>query len=148
MPRVLLVILAVAAGFVVPHTAAAQRCVAPPGTAAVDQYCETVPTAEGDRGSADPPPAKLAPETVAALNRTPDGQALAQVLGQDAATGKARNKRVPAVTPAPASDPFSAITQAIGDGSTIGTGFIIALIIIALLMAGWGWVAYRRRSAS
>src|SRR4051812_32756573 len=31
--------------------AAAQRCEAPPGTAAVDQYCETIPSASGPRGT-------------------------------------------------------------------------------------------------
>lgn len=134
----------------------AQQCVAPPGTGAVDEYCEVVPTSKGDRGSGDPKPrTPLSPQTAADLNRSgADGQGLLQAVGHDPATtdvtakGKKKRPSPAASVDAPSSNPLGAVGQALGDGSTIGTGFIIALIAIVLLMAGWSWVAFRRNAAS
>jgi hypothetical protein len=140
--------------------AAAGRCVAPPGTGAVDEYCETVPTDHGNRGSGDTGsngPA-ISDKTITQLAASgTDGQELAQAIGADptklAAAVGAKAKRphgskvVPAVAvpDAPSSNPLNAVREAVGGNSTIGSGFIIALIVIVLLMAGWGWIAFRRR---
>lgn len=137
-------------------SAAAASCVAPPGTAAIDQYCETVPGASGDRGSGDPPlTARVPSKTAATLRRSgPDGVALAQALGHSSPQGSkkprhesATSGRTQATDPrAPSNNPLSAVGQAIGKGSTIGSGFVIALLAVTLVVVGWGWVAYRRRS--
>lgn len=159
MLRKLTVPLVVVAAIAAPAATAAQRCVAPPGTAAVDQYCETVPSAGGDRGSSDPstPAARIPLKTAAALGRSgPDGQALAGVLGHKgkrrSGSGSAGSRQDPAVSPypvprAPSNNPLSAVSQAVGKGTTSGPWFAGALIIVTLLMAGWGWTAYRRRSS-
>ena len=59
---------------------AATTCLAPPGQGAIDQYCELVPAAGGDRPSAAAPRARdvLAPVTARALRRFgSDGRAVA-----------------------------------------------------------------------
>jgi cobalamin biosynthesis Mg chelatase CobN len=48
--RSLLLLLAPVLIALLPATAAAQSCEAPPGTAALDEYCETVPAADGQGG--------------------------------------------------------------------------------------------------
>lgn len=47
----LCLLLAGAALLTLPSAASAQTCQAPPGTAAIDQYCESIPGATGDRGT-------------------------------------------------------------------------------------------------
>ena len=59
--------------------ALAQSCDAPPGTSAIDEYCESLPYAEGDRGPAARPPSDsaLTPATTRALTAAgPEGEAL------------------------------------------------------------------------
>src|SRR5687767_903772 len=48
--RSLLLLLALVLIALMPSTASAQSCEAPPGTAAMDEYCETVPSADGQGG--------------------------------------------------------------------------------------------------
>jgi len=50
----LCLLLAGAALLTLPSAASAQTCQAPPGTAAIDQYCESIPGATGDRGTPGP----------------------------------------------------------------------------------------------
>lgn len=165
MRRSVPVLVLLLAALVLPTKAVAQRCEAPPGTAAIDQYCETVPAVDGDRGSGDPSaPAPVAPETVEELNAAgADGRALAQALGHgsdgspasDGGPGSGKNGSGGGAKPsgaggtvpaAPSNNPLSAVPQAVGAGATSGAGLIVVLIFATLAMMGWGWLAFRRRS--
>ena len=142
--------------------AQAQQCVAPPGTGAIDEYCETVPTASGDRGSGDPQRAgvPLPGRTVAELERSQDGQALNRVLKQDPASRaerRAKGEELPAapaprsgqpVPREPESNPFSAVQEAIAGGPSTGPLLGLTLFLITLVMLGGAWLAYRRRPQS
>lgn len=142
------------AALVLATPAQAQRCDAPAGTGAVDQYCEVVP---GDRGDRDPGPGggpTIDEPTAAGLaGQGEDGAALARSLGRDPAGLEPRtpkNKDSDAVTlpDVPSSNPFSSVTRAIGGDATLGSVFFWALFGIVLAMLGWAWVAYRRDSTS
>lgn len=160
-----------------PAAAQAQKCVSPPGTAAIDEYCETQPGVTGARGPDDPGGGGNLPRgTVQKLSSAgADGEALVRATGAQPAdpsgaqSGSAGTRRPGAggrgpggsdgrgggaqgdrhtVTPqAPSSNPLSAVTQSVGKGSSIGSGFVIGLLVLTLAMAGWAWVAYRRRSS-
>ena len=154
MGRLVVVMLALA--LALPGSALAQACKAPPGTAAVDEYCETIPAAGGDEGANDPdrPAADVPAGTVAELAETKDGQALDRLLGHDPnkpAGGGRRPAPRPAaageaVPKAPSNNPLNAVRSAIGAGPTLGGGFVAVLLAVVLLMLGWGWVSYRRQS--
>jgi hypothetical protein len=156
------VLLAVAA------PATAQQCNAPPGTAAIDEYCESLPTATshsgGGSGTASTP--KPTARTVKQFEQSgTSGKELNRFLGQDIASardggagasdkGSKRSRRgssadEPAGTAPrqPSSNPLGAVKSAVNSGATVGDGFIWTLIVIALLMSGFAWTRYRRRSS-
>src|SRR3954447_7639996 len=88
-----LVLVALAAAlFAVP--ASAQSCKAPPGMSAIDQYCEAIPSAGGDRGNTDLDRGSrpYSAATLRALQRRGgDGQsiiALSQAATKQAQTGQ------------------------------------------------------------
>jgi hypothetical protein len=155
-------------------SAAAQTdCVAPPGTAAIEQYCEAVPAPTGDRsgGASDPRP--LAPAARQQLaQQGPDGAALAQVLTGDNASavspggsdgtsgssgtsgtsggrsGSAGENEVKGdfeSRDAPSSNPLEAVSTAVTSGPTLGGLFGWALIAAAMLAAGAFWLRFRGR---
>jgi hypothetical protein len=145
--------------------AAAQQCTAPPGTAAVEQYCETVPSASGprggDTGAAAPLPVPANTQRELEASGTP-GRELNEVLrgtATPAATATPRQgarkpeKRVaptaqaPAPTPAPVStgNPLSAVRYAVTGADTVGGGFPWALLLIAAIVGGAGWLRRTRR---
>ncbi len=169
VPRIVLALLA--ASLLVPAPAAAQRCVAPPGTAAIDQYCETIPTARGDRGSGtpQPPPAAVvvprrtlkelaasgaegaalnrelgaAPESAAASGRParPDGQGVKGERAQG--TPAPRTQGTPAQ--APSANPLDAVRESATGGTTLGSGFSWLLLIVTLALVAWAWIGVRGR---
>ena len=168
-PRLLLI--TVTAILVAAAPAAAQRCVAPPGTAAVDQYCENVPSASGNSGGgsddSNGSSGATAPRsTVRALDRAGEsGKELKQFLGEDVASARAdtgakqgskRSSDRKARTPEPAgtapkqpsSNPLGAVQSAVNSGSTVGSGFTWVLVLLTVLIAGIAWTRYRRRSDS
>jgi hypothetical protein len=142
MRRSLLLSLAVAATLAGAAPASAQECIAPPGTAAVEQYCELVPEADGNRGSIDRRPGRaVSPATVRRIAASGDsGAALARTLrtGHSDAPAKARPS-----TP-PSDNPLGAVTSAIGSGSGTSAGFIVALLAVTLLVGGAAWARHRR----
>jgi hypothetical protein len=171
MTRVVLSLaLALAAMLLATAPASAQTCNAPPGTAAVDQYCENAPSASGNGGgggSQSGATTKPSNSTVRALARAGQGgEELNRYLGTDVASTRvsgrqpnskpsssdragAKKDRSAATPPnQPSSNPLGAVQSAVNSGSTIGNGFIWALIAIALLIAGMAWVRHRRNSAS
>jgi hypothetical protein len=156
-----LILLATMLFVLTPGGASAQRCVAPPGTAAVDQYCETVPTAGGDRDSSGPraPVTPVAPSTSAALARAgKDGEALNRALGQQpgkasqgvkgtrrdgAASGSGSGSA--AIPSAPSDNPLTAVRQSLASGDTIGSGFVWALLLVTIGVLTFAWIGFRRR---
>jgi hypothetical protein len=151
--------------------AAAQRCNAPPGTAAVDQYCENMPSATGGGGSGgggsnDSSRANVPSSTVRALDRAGErGKELKRFLGDDVASAQGRSgkKQTPERTSTrkaekreavgkpptqPSSNPLGAVQSAVNSGTTVGIGFIWLLVALTLLIAGIAWLRYRRGSSS
>lgn len=144
--------------WVAPGMASAQRCDAPAGAGAIDEYCEVVPGSEGDH---DAGPSSGGPgisdSTAAALaGEGDDGEALSRSLGKDPATAKPGKRGGASKAPVtgsssadvPGSNPFSAVSQAVSGSSTIGAAFFLALIAVVLFMLGSAWVGWRRSSAS
>jgi hypothetical protein len=153
LPILLLVLLAPAS------QARAQDCIAPPGTAAVDEYCETVPEATGERGS-PAPPRNVSPSTLAALRaQGEDGARLADQLDR-AVLAKDPNRRRDRDAPVakgdvasrmdssePGSNPLDAIREAVGTGARVEAGLGWALALITLALGGVWWLGTRRRRA-
>ncbi len=165
-PRLLLILLP-AILLAASPAAAQQECTAPPGTAAVDQYCENVPSASGNSGGSDGSSGATAPRsTVRALNRSGEsGKELNRFLGEDVASARGRTKTQHGSTHAsdrkpsksapagaaptqPSSNPLGAVQSAVNSGTTVGGGFIWALVLLTLLIAGVAWMRFRRRSGS
>lgn len=154
---------ALAVVLALPASSEAQSCEAPPGTAAIDQYCETVPDVEGVRGAGEPAPAApVAQDTLDELAASgADGEAFAQSLGDGLGDGPGSgsspegisdgNDRTAPTTSssgmpdAPSNNPLTAVSQAVGDGSTVGLGLIVVIIAATIAIMGWAWLAYRRR---
>ena len=159
----MLLLLAVAA----PAAAGTTDCVAPPGTAAIEEYCETVPSATGDKGGGVRAPQPLDRSTRSELRALgADGQALAGLLRSDgsgsasgsgggSAGSKASNSGGSAGTRGgggasatqdePSGNPLHAVTSAVEAGPTLGGGFAWALLGITALMIAAGWMRLRAR---
>lgn len=162
-PQKLLPLLAIAAIAMVwtPAARAARaNCQAPPGTSALDQYCETIPAAGGDRGTRDNSGARLgqslSPRSAAALaNAGPTGRGVLALPAGSPARGAAANRAGQtghkggdsASTPqATSNDPLNAVRSAIASGTRAGSGFVWVLIGIGVFMGALGWIRYRRAS--
>ena len=169
----LFLLVGVAGLLAIPAGASAQSCEAPPGTGAVDQYCETIPDAGGDRGASDPGPTRsrepLPASTRQALRSgSSEAQALGELLegpsgqrpsgeaptgerGGDAGRGGGKEGRSKAGlstrrVEAPSGDPFSALTASIGQGGeTVGGAFVWILVALTLLVLSLAWLRFRRR---
>lgn len=167
MTRVVLSLaLALAAMLLAIAPASAQTCNAPPGTAAVDQYCENVPSAGGDGGGpSGGSPAKPSQSTVHAFAGSGQaGKELNKYLGEDVAstggskgssnrssgTRKKSTKDQPATKSPrrPSASPLGAVQSAVNSGATIGGGFTWILIAIAIAIGGTAWLRHRRNSAA
>jgi hypothetical protein len=163
--------LACAVTVLAAQPAAAQRCVAPPGTAAIEQYCETVPDASGGRpadsgGVADATASNPVPaETIRQLDASGEsGRDLSRVLRAGTsparARGTARARRSaprarrsaprrarPADAAPPAANPLDAVGSAFSRGGTVGDGFAWILLAIAAGMGGAAWLRHSRGRA-
>jgi hypothetical protein len=149
--------------------AAAQQCDAPPGTAAIEQYCETIPSASGPRGGDTEAEAKqpVPPETLRKIEAEgAPGRELGQVLrgaatpvptsaAMPATPPSRRSKRkpersatprpTPTATPVSTGNPLSAVRSALAGGETVGGGFPWVLLGIAAAIGGAGWLRRSRR---
>ena len=157
--RSLLVSITLLLALAAPATAATTDCVAPPGTAAIEEYCETVPSATGDKGGGVRSAQPLDHSTRSELrSQGPDGQALAGLLSSDGssapsgASGKSKASKGSAATAGtaapqdePSSNPLHAVTSAVEAGPTLGGGFAWALLGITALMIAAGWMRLRAR---
>lgn len=155
MPRSAVALTALVLVLCAPAPAIAQRCQAPQGTSAVDEYCETVPGARGDNdpGSGGP---GISDNIAGTLTQSgAAGRALAQSLGNPTVnTPKRRARKGARLAPGPASaaevpssNPFAVVTRAVNAGTTVGDPFVIALLAIVLLVLMTSWIGYRRGTA-
>lgn len=146
-----LVILACALGPAA-GSAHAQRCEAPPGTAAVDQYCEMIPEERGTTPSAryaESGTPGSAPETALGqrlVSEGASGVALATFVERTRPEGAFRGETAEqsASLAAPPEGPVAAIRSSVVAGPVTGTAFLLALFAIAALVAGL-WAFDRRR---
>jgi hypothetical protein len=149
---------------------AASSCVAPPGTSAIDQYCEVVPNgaggSSGSGGSGGPKTPGISSQTQSRLSRSgTDGQALAALAGasdpspaapkkarRETSSGSKTSTKVPrdrSTSSAASSNVLQAAARSAGDQTNrVGTTFAVALVGGLLIMGGWGWVRFRRSSVA
>lgn len=121
---------------------------------AIDEYCEAIPAAGGDRGQADrdrggqPIPAA----TRRALERTAAGRS---ILALSAAPQNAKPHNAPSgaatgaashVSPnAPSGNVVEAVARGLGHGGgTVGPAFGSFLLLLALAFFATAWLRYRR----
>lgn len=139
----------------------AQTCEAPPGTGAIDQYCETIPGAKGDRSSLgggqgrEPAAGRSTDQALADAGR--DGRAVLALPGGAPPGGPPpeRASQSPegrsgdaAARKQPSDNPLDAIASSIGSGPTVGGWFLWLLIASGLAMAALAWIRYRRSPRS
>jgi hypothetical protein len=155
------VLMCALAFLALPAGASARECKAPPGTAAVDQYCETIPSAGGEAGSGTPESRTavgVPGETARELQESPEGRALLQLVDEEArgkgGNGASRERDEAqsdigglSASSEPSDNPLNAIRAAVESGDTVGTGFIVLLLAVTLIISALGWARYRRNSA-
>lgn len=147
-PEVTRLFVAALMALALPATAAAQltNCVAPPGTAAIEQYCEQVaPPAHGGKGRDAAP---VDARDVAALQKTASGQALLRSVGRTRSIpAKKRGTRTVVSDPGAPVPPSSSAARgalfSLSDAVTLGAG--VVLVALAILAALAGLAATRRR---
>lgn len=158
--------------------AVSQECKGAPGTSAVEQYCESIPAAGGKTrptgqgssgGSSGSSGSGIPPSVQRELASSPQGRAVIAVAqsdgsgsgdsgrkaaGENGATGDrnrpAEDDAVPKTPPAaePSGNPLRAVASSVKTGSTVGSGFVWALIVVTLAALGGWWLARRRGSDS
>lgn len=166
--RLLPILLALAALAMWSAPAQAQNCEAPPGSAAVDQYCEAIPEGGGSQsgndfqreratsgsgateGDATAVPAGTATELKAAGQ---DGEAIAK-LAAGSTTGTSSGGSADAsgdVAGATASSehvsgsPLKAVSASVQNGPVAGSLLIWALLGSTFAVLALGWIRYRSR---
>lgn len=134
----------------VPASAAHAKtnCKAPPGTAAVEQYCESLPTADGDTHLGDKPTRPLAAVLPKPLVHRLEKAGLAGEVILALPAGPARmhqggrrqtsfDPRVKALLPGPALSPKSVVDAAAKNGAEhIDQGFGWALVLTLFGLGG------------
>lgn len=121
---------------------AVPSCIAPPGTAAIEEYCEQVLSPEQGRRRPDEIPA-VSRKTVSELGGAPQGRQIALAVGR---LRVGRPHRAPeargwAGPSYPGTVP--GLASAVSQGSTVGGGTLTALLAVTLAMFGW-WARSRR----
>jgi hypothetical protein len=130
-----------------PAWGAQRDCKAPPGTSAIDQYCETIPAAGGDRGSSDRSGSRaessLSPRTAQALRQAgPNG---AGILALPAGAPRGGSAVATPPKPAPVSEsPLNAVGSAIESGASVDSRFLWVLIGLGIAFVAAAWLRYRR----
>ena len=157
---------ALAVALCLPASASAQKCIARPGTAALDQYCETVPTDRGEtpaRPTDDSLRSKLAADDVCRLERHgKDGAAvLALPGGPKPPSTPSRGSRLSPTPPqasprpaetdappgAPSANPFAVVFDALGGLGTLGWGVVLTLALLGVAAAASAARAVRSSGA-
>lgn len=126
-----------------PASAADPTCQAPPGTAAIDQYCENVPPPTGGSGAGHggsaPTQSAVPARTARQLAKHGAGALLALAGGSTHARDTGRQ-------PAAPGSPLGSVGASLTRGDTIGSGLVWVLLAIALALGGAAWLRFRRRS--
>ncbi|MBJ7328680.1 MAG: hypothetical protein JHC95_02215 [Solirubrobacteraceae bacterium] len=155
-----------------PVSSQAQTCEAPPGSSAVDQYCEAIPEGGGSQSSDDfnrsdnsgavagsssgggggtggtsGQTASPAAEELEAAGA--DGAAVSGLTKTSGASATKTTTSQGAVagdtaSSEPSGSPLKAVSASVENGSTVGSGLIWGLLAVTLVLAALGWVAYRR----
>jgi hypothetical protein len=137
---------------------AAQKCVAPPGTAAIEQYCETVPAVTGETGSGHGPGAArpISGQTLSRIQAAAGPRAVQAIAGPKATApstarkpsrGSGKDPEPPARPAAPArvdSNPLDAVASAASSGTEAGGPLVYILLALTLLLASATWLRFRR----
>jgi hypothetical protein len=151
--------VAVTAALVAPSGAHATSCEAPPGTAGIDQYCETIPSTTGDRGAGDPHGGRGVPPATRTFLARHGAGVVVQLAEPSGSRRRARDEgSQPStgadVTPSGGTrdrqasrNPLNAVRAAVTSGDTVGAGLPWALLAVVLGFAGAGWVRYRAVAA-
>jgi hypothetical protein len=163
--------LTVALVLALPSSAGAQKCIARPGTAALDQYCETIPSGGGQR-STRPTGNSTLKETlprdeVSRLQRhgdegnavlaLPSGPAPPSSPSTAVSTGSHELSKTPpgearaetdAPPAAPSANPVSATFSSLGLVGSLGWGLVALLAVVAALAAAAAWSSSRRPERS
>lgn len=166
---VTLLLAAVAA----PSALAQSRCVAPPGSSAVDEYCEVVPDGTGGTGGGGSPGGSSGAGGVpggaaSQLERSgPTGDAVLSLAGGRRESQRESNKDetkrkdggARATKPRPdqaqlpdqdqgrsGNNVVEAAAASTSEATRVGSGFIWVLLASVVAVGGWGWIAYRRRT--
>jgi hypothetical protein len=140
--------------------ASAQECLAPPGTSAVDEYCETVPAPGGDqrvwRGdSRSAPPDIGRRATQQLLRRGRDGEAVLEEVARGPKPSRSTDDQADT---AASADPVShqdaveddptiglqLMGQVLASGPSLGGGYPLIVLAAILGMFGWAWRDFRR----
>lgn len=168
MPIMLLVVM-LAALFLVAPSASAQRCEGRPGASAIQQYCEAIPEADGvsrrpgsgrtgagSDGSGDTP----SPVQSQLEDAGQDGRAVLGLIasgddysgpgadpdGGGSGTGSAGG-RTSSEAKRAEGGVLDAVSASVSNGSTVGNAFAGILVGMAVLGAAFGWISLRRRHA-
>lgn len=139
---------------------AAPKCFAPPGTAAMEQYCETVPSASGNQagpgsgarstaGQAGPSVSAATADQIAAsvgdeATQNITGVPRGREAGRDNKSTKPGHPTTSS-TPADAeANPLSAVASAAGTGAEVGGPLVYTLLALTLIVVGLAWTRFRR----
>ena len=155
--RRLLAVVPLAVALAVPAAASAQKCIARPGTAALDQYCETVPTDKGDAAThqstgklrSDLPAGEVdrlerRGDEGAAVLALPTGPKPPSRPSGGPSSGSTLTPTPPTAAPAPETDappdapssnPFSVAFDALGGVGTLGWFVVLTLALLAAVAA-------------
>lgn len=152
MPTVkrVLPVMMLAVAVVLPASAGAQKCIARPGTAALDQYCETVPTDKGHTPARPSNPTlrdELPTNQVSKLERHGDDGKAVLALPKGPGSSPPPSAAAPSGTrplaattsfdgtdappDAPSSNPLSAAFNALGEVGALGWGLVLVLMLLA-----------------
>lgn len=174
--RTTLLPLAALAALMSAPSAQAQDCEAPPGSAAVEQYCEAIPEGsgsqsgnefqreratqggEGDAGGGQRNNAFSADTASKLESEGTEGAAVAALVGQSSrssgsgSTGSAGTTNDGGVAGAQASggeastSPLKAVSASVVNGPVTGPLLIWALLGSTVAVCGLGWIRYRGSS--
>ena len=147
---------AVCVALALPGAASAQRCIAPPGLAGLEQYCESIPGAGGQRGPADGAGSPrrdgsgvaknggISGRTAGALLADRDGAALFGLIAGEGA----RPRVVPSADGRGGEAGDATAGTELGSGPMNGVGFPLVLASLALLLLGALYLSRRRRAGA
>ena len=161
--------LLLGAGLLAPAASAQQDCQALPGRSAIEQYCEVLPSAGGDRPTGSPRGGSGGDTLPGSVRRQLDqageaGDVVAGLASGSAGADEARSRDgrtgdgagggmssdgTPSsggVPGEPSDNPLEAVRSAAEAGPSSGSALLWALAAATVLLAGLAWLRHRRRA--